>query len=126
MIAIKSVSLKNLTRATAGFFTIACLLLLGVPNVTDATEISVNLNQEFTITLPANYSLGKAWKPEYDKNSIQLIDHSYHSDRKGGSGEARFIFKSLKAGETRIHFTDGRHFKKEIDKKRTYYVRISP
>jgi len=71
----------------------------------DATELKVNLGQEFTISLEANPTTGYDWELEFDTSTLKLKEKNFESNfpaTLGSSGEDNFVFLPIKTGKTEI------------------------
>jgi inhibitor of cysteine peptidase len=95
------------------------------------TDIKVEVNAEFSLTLAANPTTGYSWEADYDKDLLELVKDDYQADQTTeglvGSGGTQFYqFKALKAGQTQILLTYLRPWETSSDdnKKVTYTVTI--
>ena len=82
-------------------------------------QIKPAVGQKFTITLKSNATTGYQWqlaKP-IDGKMLKFLGSKYYPERTGlvGSGGVeRWVFRSLKCGQTKLHFKYVRPWEKKV------------
>lgn len=95
----------------------------------DASEIEVNLGEEFVIVLDRNATTGYQWAVEnYDNKFITFIESKYEpsGDATGAGGKSVWTFKANNQGKTIISMKYSRPWEKDVEpiKKQKFNVNI--
>jgi len=71
-------------------------------------EQVLEVEGEFTISLPVNFSNGYRWQPYFDSEILEVYDAKYQPalpNLAGAGGDLTFYIKPLKSAETEITFS---------------------
>lgn len=91
--------------------------------------ITVNVNEEFTISLKSLATAGFLWKVESLPSAIQLLgtenEKPAGDGKPGDSANQVFRFRASKTGEHKIKFTLGRPWEDKEMESRTVTVKVT-
>ncbi len=93
-----------------------------------ATERTVKVNKEFTISLKSNPSTGYKWALSFDKAFLKLKADRFNRPTKaliGAGGTQTFVLLPVREGETEVHLVYKRSWEKIIARERTYRLHIT-
>ncbi len=91
--------------------------------------IRAKVGEPFTITLPANPSIGYQWNANYDYYQVSLDSSQFEkgpSEGVGAGGESVFVFKPLRPGKTTISMVYKRPWENIVADVRTIHVEVAP
>lgn len=93
-------------------------------------ERTVEVGEEFLITLDANPTAGYSWEAAYDKSFIVLRSKDFVAEKVrpnvvGAGGKEVFTFAALRAGKTEITMRYGRSWESKAEKTQVFKYNIT-
>jgi inhibitor of cysteine peptidase len=91
--------------------------------------ISVQVGEQFVITLDSNPTTGYNWEANFDQGFLKLVKSEYKPKDKpeamvGAGGKQQFIFEALKKGDTQVKLTYKRPWEQQAADTKTFSVSI--
>jgi predicted secreted protein len=97
------------------------------PGTPTEQNIESIVGSQFIISAESNVTTGYIWEASFDQSYVNLVSSEYVVDNPGlvgSGGKDRFVFQSLKSGETKIVLTYKRPWEQQAGETVTFVVQI--
>ena len=94
----------------------------------NGSELSLNQDQVFAVTLESNPTTGYSWQPGFDRQYLEQLgeaDFDPDSDLVGAGGAESFRFKALEPGTTTLTLNYMRPWEENVDPEEVFTITVT-